>query len=375
MAAGTKRKASPPRMDPFVQLEIPPKRPQPSTWPTVSPIRCVVVQGEHVAIRGVTFNRTGKLMAVTCADCTIRVWDNATYSEVARLPHSSVVVSAQWMDGDAGVLALCMDGALVRWTRPAGDAPPRAHDVWSWSRLLDPVVGAMPEEAPTALAYKGDRIAASFPKFGVRIWMMKQGSWQSQRPIDRQNVTAIEFIDDGAALIGGTKDGVLWYCQVTDPGLRMYNTFKARICGIDVLPTGTHALVSQQVGRTHLVAITQDENRGKIMQVYYVDPELQPEANYEANALFVGHHDAVLYGSARGYLFAWDKTSSRILCGLDHGEGCVVQAIGVYRKGGSNGESWVVTGSRDGRLNWWAEPVGSASAEEKHPLGKRVKTS
>lgn len=92
-------------------------------------------------------------------------------------------------------------------------------------------------------------------------------------------------------------------------------------CGIDVLPTGTHALVSQQVGRTHLVAITQDENRGKIMQVYYVDPELQPEANYEANALFVGHHDAVLYGSARGYLFAWDKTSSRILCGLDHGEG------------------------------------------------------
>ena len=80
-------------------------------------------------------------------------------------------------------------------------------------------------------------------------------------------------------------------------------------------------MVSQQVGRTHLVAITQDENRGKIMQVYYVDPELQPEANYEANALFVGHHDAVLYGSARGYLFAWDKTSSRILCGLDHGEG------------------------------------------------------
>jgi len=80
-------------------------------------------------------------------------------------------------------------------------------------------------------------------------------------------------------------------------------------------------LVSQQVGRTHLVAITQDENRGKVMQVYYVVPELQPEANYDANALFVGHHDAVLYGSARGYLFAWDKTSSRILCGLDHGEG------------------------------------------------------
>ena len=36
------------------------------------------------------------------------------------------------------------------------------------------------------------------------------GSWQSQRPIDRQNVTAIKFIDGGTALLGGTKDGVLY---------------------------------------------------------------------------------------------------------------------------------------------------------------------
>jgi hypothetical protein len=36
------------------------------------------------------------------------------------------------------------------------------------------------------------------------------GSWQSQRPIDRQNVTAIQFIDGGTALLGGTKDGVLY---------------------------------------------------------------------------------------------------------------------------------------------------------------------
>lgn len=92
-------------------------------------------------------------------------------------------------------------------------------------------------------------------------------------------------------------------------------------CGIDVLPTGTHALVSQQVGRTHLVAISQDENRGKVMQVYTVEPELQADAVYDANALFAGRNDAVLYGSARGYLFVWDKASSRVLCGLDHGEG------------------------------------------------------
>jgi hypothetical protein len=95
-------------------------------------------------------------------------------------------------------------------------------------------------------------------------------------------------------------------------------------CGIDVLPTGSHALVSQQVGRAHLVTISHDENRGKVMQVYTVEPDLQADAIYDANALFVGRHDAVLYGSARGYLFAWDKASARILCGLDHGEGASV---------------------------------------------------
>lgn len=66
MAAGTKRRASSPRTELAAPLEIPPKRPPPSTWPTVSPIRCAAVQGEHVAIRAITFNRTGEFMAVTC---------------------------------------------------------------------------------------------------------------------------------------------------------------------------------------------------------------------------------------------------------------------------------------------------------------------
>lgn len=98
-----------------------------------------------------------------------------TYSEVARLPHSSTVVSAKWMDDDAGVLALYSDGALMRWTRPASNTPPRAHDVWNGRHLADTVVVTTPEDAPTALAYNGDRIAASFPKFGVYIWTLKQG--------------------------------------------------------------------------------------------------------------------------------------------------------------------------------------------------------
>jgi hypothetical protein len=65
--AGTKRKVPSPRTEPAVPFfEIPPKRPPPSMWPTVSPFRCAALQVEHVGIRAITFNRTGQLMAVTC---------------------------------------------------------------------------------------------------------------------------------------------------------------------------------------------------------------------------------------------------------------------------------------------------------------------
>ena len=133
------------------------------------------------------------------------------------------------------------------------------------------------------------------------------------------------------------------YVHVPSPSSRSVDVIHRR--GIDVLPTGTHALVSQQVGRAHLVAIAQDEDYGKITQVYTVAPDLLSDAVYDANALFVGSDSAVLYGSASGYLFAWDKTSAKELCGWDHGEGtysskstqrtnshsegCIVQAIGV----------------------------------------------
>lgn len=81
------------------------------------------------------------------------------------------------MDDDAGVLALYSDGTLMRWMRPGSSSmPPRAHDVWNGRHISEPaVLVATPEDAPTALAYSGDRIAASFPKYGVYIWMFKQG--------------------------------------------------------------------------------------------------------------------------------------------------------------------------------------------------------
>lgn len=38
----------------------------------------------------------------------------------------------------------------------------------------------------------------------------------------RSGVTAIRFVQDGNALIGGCRDGTLWYCEVPNGTLRAY---------------------------------------------------------------------------------------------------------------------------------------------------------
>ncbi|KAJ7802848.1 hypothetical protein B0H14DRAFT_1651014 [Mycena olivaceomarginata] len=95
-----------------------------------------------------------------------------------------------------------------KWTRIG------QQNQWQWGRVLS--VDAE-ERAPgddVCLTCARDRIAIAFPKTGVKVWMWSKGSWRAQRSITRTNVTALKFIDDGDALLGGTRDGVLWHCAV-----------------------------------------------------------------------------------------------------------------------------------------------------------------
>jgi len=48
-----------------------------------------------------------------------------------------------------------------------------------------------------------------FIEYGDLLNGYRSGTWQQQRSILRQNVTSIKFVDDGEALLGGTRDGVL----------------------------------------------------------------------------------------------------------------------------------------------------------------------
>ncbi|KAI0047041.1 WD40 repeat-like protein [Auriscalpium vulgare] len=282
------------------------------------------------------------------ADNTIRVWENTTYTEVARLPHASPVVTAVWMAEDVGILALCENASIIKWTRPP------ANDSWHWGKIAEPNPSDRKvDDVPTAMAYFKDKIAVAFPRQGVKVWMLNKGTWQAQRSILRQNVTAIKFVEDGDALLGGTKDGVLWYCMVPNGTLRAYTFFRDKVSHIDVNSTESHVVVSQLGGRAHLVSIFQDANRGKIEQVYALKEGSLRQGNYDAGALFAARDALVVFGSVDGYVIVWDKNNSEVVYGLDHGEGIVASALGSRRAGGDGA---LITGSVDGKLAWWSDP-------------------
>ncbi|KAH7890050.1 WD40-repeat-containing domain protein [Phlebopus sp. FC_14] len=239
---------------------------------------------------------------------------------------------------DLGVVSLCQDGIIGKWTRTN-------QNHWQWAKLLD-----AGKEDSTCFAYQRDRIAVAFPRLGVKVWIWIKGTWQPQRSILRQNVTSIKFVEDGEALIGGTSDGVLWYCQVPNGTLRAYAFLKSKVYHLDVNASGTHAIVSQSGGRAHLVGIQQMDHKGKIEQVYVMNAESGVVA---FGAKFANCCRMVLFGSIDSNLLVWDRVKGGVVCGLDHGDSEHIQAVASFDRGAN---AYIVTGTKRGLLSWWKPP-------------------
>jgi WD40 repeat protein len=129
---GTKRASSP------TALERPRKRT--FKWPTIDRMNTAKIKGEgDFGVRSIAFNSDGSQFAVCCAFCawlryicwfmcilivsfqgydrTVRVWHNPSRTELAKLPHTSPVVSVAWMEGDTGLVSLEDDGVVSKWTK------------------------------------------------------------------------------------------------------------------------------------------------------------------------------------------------------------------------------------------------------------------
>ncbi|KAF5386987.1 hypothetical protein D9615_001964 [Tricholomella constricta] len=331
-------------------------------WPTVDSNYSTKLLGEgQLGIRSVAFNSDGTHFALCCADRTIRIWSSRNRTEIARLSHNSLVVAVAWIDGDSGVVSLAEDGLVSKWTRSGVN-----H--WQWAKVLDAGKNdRRSEDDQVCLAYMRDRIAVSFPRTGVKVWVWSKGTWQSQRSILRQNVTAIRFVEDGAALVGGTRDGVLWYCEIPNGTLRAYAFLKSKIHSLDLTPSGSHVLVGVGTSAA-LVGIRRPDSKGTIEQAFTCkEMESRPGGGF--GAVFATEGQAVLFGSVEGCALVWDRKRGAIVYGLEHEEDDTIQAVASF-DGPTNKEGYLVTGTKAGQLAWWSQPIAAPQADEPHKRAK-----
>ncbi|KAF9501141.1 hypothetical protein BDN71DRAFT_1439399 [Pleurotus eryngii] len=329
------------------------KRRRKFRWPTVDPLRTVALKGEgDLSVKKIAFNSDGTHFAICCSDRTVRIWSNQNYAELARLTHNAPVVSVLWLTGDTGVITLSDDGVVSKWIKTGPN-----H--WQWAKILDAGNERRADDDPMCLAYRADRIAVSFPKIGVKVWLWSKGTWQPQRSIVRQNVTAIKFVDDGQALLGGTKDGVLWYCEIPNGTLRAYAFLRSKVTQIDINRQASQALLAQSSACCHLVWVEQSDNKGKVEQVYsFKDLDLRTEFG----AVYAAQDQAVLFGDVEGCIPVWDKKKAVVVYGLDHGEDTTIQAVASCDHPSKDVVPCILTGTKEGQLSWWSQPASNPQA-------------
>lgn len=178
--------------------------------PTVQCSSMKTLQGDgEPYLKTISFSSDGTYFVLGCSDQTIRVWSTRERLELARLTHHSPIVNAYWLEGDAGVIVLTDDGLVSKWTKIGPNA-------WKWAKVLNAGDDLRSDQDPICFAYAKDRIAVSFPRLGVKVWIFSNGVWHVQRSILRQNVTAITFMENGEA---HTHRAALSHGRRVPPGL------------------------------------------------------------------------------------------------------------------------------------------------------------
>ncbi|KAF8894760.1 hypothetical protein BD779DRAFT_1502773 [Infundibulicybe gibba] len=334
----------------------PPRRKRPFNWPTVDSFYSLDLKGDgDLAIHNIAFSFDGGYFAIACGDRTIRIWNSRSRAEIARLSHNANVVSVRWMEGDTAVISLGEDGIVSKWTKTG-------QNQWQWAKVLDTGNKRQAGDDVICLAYMRDRIAVSYPRFGVKVWVWLKGTWQAQRSILRQNVTAIKFVEDGTALLGGTKDGVLWYTEIPNGTLRAFAFLLSRITSIDITPNGSHALIGQEGRAARLVGIRQANRKGSVEQSYSCK-DTETRFNSTFGAIFATRGEAVLFGSVDGCALVWDRKKGNIVYALEHDDDDQILSIASY-DGLTSRDGYLITGTKRGHLAWWLQPAAAPQQAE-----------
>ncbi|TDL20149.1 hypothetical protein BD410DRAFT_899730 [Rickenella mellea] len=330
-----------------------------ASWPSWTKLHVSQIRFDGgPGIRSISFNSTGTQFAVICYDHTIRIWNTQTRAEIAKLSHNASVVSLAWIKGDIGIASLGLNGVVNKWTRVG-------QNQWHWTKVLD-----AGDTDPVCMAFANDKIAIAYPRTGIKIWFLINAIWQPQRPIVRQNILSIKFVDNGESLVGGTGDGCVWRCRVRDGSSYSTASFKTKVFDVKVSSVGNHVLASQAGGKTHLVLFEKDAQRGDILQEFSTR-EIEnggDRANYAFGAHFTSHEDLVIFGAVGRRVFIWDRHDGKVKYELDHSSDVIIQAVASYD---SSDSSHVVTGNRQGRLTWWSPPLNASDDGRDVPSKRR----
>jgi hypothetical protein len=91
------------------------------------------------------------------------------------------------MQGDAGLVSLCEDGIISKWTRTVSivfvfrmlsyiHVSTQGQNHWQWAKIVDAGTEHRQDNEAVCFAYMRDRIAVSFPKLGVKVWQWIKGT-------------------------------------------------------------------------------------------------------------------------------------------------------------------------------------------------------
>ncbi|KAH8114094.1 hypothetical protein DFH11DRAFT_249078 [Phellopilus nigrolimitatus] len=242
------------------------------------------------------------------------------------------------------------NGVVSKWTM-------LGKKRWEWAKLVDSGDGD-----PSCLACYRDKLAVANPRKGIKIWVYEDDRWRAlDRNVPRKDVVTIKFVNDGHDLLCGSSDGTVFRCTIPKCRVQPVTTFKTKAFHVEADPSNRFALIAQACGRADLIELTSptsdERDVGRIIQEYPLrdaEQRYSGRASHAFGALFASNCEAVIFGSIGGRVLVWDRKKGRIKYEMDHGTDVLIQAVANFD--GKNGERYLVSCTRHGKLSWWALP-------------------